>query len=345
MHLSGLLFAIMLGNVLALAPVSGVLRKWGAKTAVLLSIAVMSAGLLGLAWSPSVPLAVIGLLVYGIGFGGVDLVLNATGTWLEDELQRPIMSGFHAAFSVGALVGAVTGGFFLTQGVSLGGHLGTISLLVGLVGGAFALPLPSRLTSGSTANERGRPSLLLCLILVAGFSAALCEGAVNDWAVVYLKGILDVPASAASVGFTSFAVMMVVGRVFGNRLSAALGRSRLATAAALLATVGFLALQWAGEAFFLGLMGFALVGLGLSVLAPLGFSAAWQVGQARGVALMTGIFYGGFLAGPPLVGMVVHASTLQAAFALPLLLALVSVVLAGGLKVYAEQQQDIHALA
>ncbi|THF67836.1 MFS transporter [Deinococcus sp. Arct2-2] len=341
LHLSGLLFTLVVGNVAALAPVGWLMQRWGVRATLLLSVVAMALGLIGLPLSPSLPLVVLSLLVYGLGFGGADLVLNATGTWLEDQVHHPIMSGFHAAFSMGALAGGLLGGLLLTRGVSLLHHLGGVSLLVGLAGSVLALQFPRRVLTQPTLSGRERPSVLLGLLLLVGFSAALCEGAVNDWAAVYVRGVLNAPASSASLGFTSFALMMVVGRVCGNRLCAVLGRGRLATGAALLATAGFVGVQWAGTVPSLVLLGFALVGLGLSVLAPLGFSAAWQLGQARGVALMTAVFYGGFLAGPPLVGVVVHASTLKAAFALPLLLALVCAALSAGLKVFAEPDPDV----
>ncbi|OLV16487.1 MFS transporter [Deinococcus marmoris] len=335
-QLSGLLFALVVGNVLALPPATALMRRFGVRATALLSLTVMAVGLASLPLAPSLPVAVLAALVYGAGFSGVDLSMNALGTWLEERLERPVMSGFHAAFSIGALLGALVGALLLGRGVTLPVHLIAASALTLVCGAWLTLRLPSYLTRQEPSTARSRPGTLLLLLLAAGFGAALCEGAVGDWAAVYVRGVMDVTPDIASRGFVIFALSMVVGRLAGDRLAARFGRGPLASAAALVGSVGFLIVSLSGSVQSV-LPGFLLVGLGLSVLAPLGFSAAWQLGQARGVALMTAVFYGGFLAGPPLVGLGVHLLGLQAAFTLPLILTVLCLILSAGFRVYAER--------
>ncbi|QFP75289.1 MFS transporter [Deinococcus sp. AJ005] len=314
--------------MLALPPATLLMRRVGGRATALISLTVMAAGLASLPLSSSLSAAILAALVYGAGFSGVDLSMNALGTWLEERLERPVMSSFHAAFSIGALL--------LGRGVTLPVHLISASALTLVCGALLTVRLPIHLTRQEPSTGQSRPGTLLLLLLAAGFGAALCEGAVADWAAVYVRGVMDVTPDIASRGFVIFALSMVVGRLAGNRLAARFGRGPLASAAALVGSVGFLIVSLSGSVQSV-LPGFLLVGLGLSVLAPLGFSAAWQLGQARGVALMTAVFYGGFLAGPPLVGLGVHLLGLQAAFTLPLMLTVLCLILSAGFRVYAER--------
>ena len=166
--------------------------------------------------------------------------------------------------------------------------------------------------------ERGRR-------LFAGFTAAQGEGVINDWASVYLRSH-GMTLAGASQGYLLFSLTMVIGRVIGDQVTQRLGRVRVGARASLLGVLG-LALVILTSGATLKLLGFGLAGLGLSVLAPLAFSAAWGHAEARGIALMTAVFYGGFLAGPPVTGFIVEYANHRATFVLPAVLLLLSLLL------------------
>ncbi|WP_052195361.1 MFS transporter [Deinococcus radiopugnans] len=322
-ELSGLLFALMGGTLVALPLARQCLVVRGARQTGVLSLLLMgvSLGLLGAV--TSVPAAFVCALLYGVGFGGMDFTLNGVGGWLEERLGKPIMSGLHAGYSLGALIGAALGTAFIGAALSLGTHLWSASATVVLAGLlAFAL-FPARIETASEA--RGRPQgKLLLLLLIPGFFAAFGEGTVTDWSTVYLGGVFELPAAQAGLGFVAFSALMVLGRLSGDRLTQAFGAGRLALAASLASAAGFALVTWAGSAPG-AVLGFVLTGAGLSVLAPLTFSAAWRMQGSAGVALLTAVFYGGYLAGPPLTGLTIGQAQLSAAFVLPLLLAALSV--------------------
>lgn len=320
-QLSGLLFALMVGTLLALPLARWSLGARGARQTGALSLFLMvaSLGLLGVL--TSVPAAFVAALLYGVGFGGMDLTLNGVGGWLEEQLETPIMSGLHGGYSVGALIGAGLGAVCIGAGLSLGTHLlgvGGVVLLAGLL--AFAL-FPARIETTSGRAERPRGTLLL--LLIPGFFAAFGEGTVTDWSTVFLGGMFPIGPAQAGLGFIAFSALMVLGRLSGDWLTRTFGASRLAIAAGLTAAAGFALVSWAGTAPG-AVLGFVLAGAGLSVLAPLTFSAAWRLQGSAGIALLTAVFYGGYLAGPPLTGLMIQSAELPAAFVLPLLLAALS---------------------
>jgi len=141
-----------------------------------------------------------------------------------------------------------------------------------------------------------------------------------DWSAVYLRDTLATTPAVAAAGFTAFSLTMAAGRFGGDRLAARLGLDRLLRGSATLAAVGLAAALLVGRPAA-GLAGFGLVGLGISNIIPILFSAAGRVrgvpaGTALAAVATTGYF--GFLAGPPLIGLAAELT------GLPLALGIVS---------------------
>jgi fucose permease len=136
--------------------------------------------------------------------------------------------------------------------------------------------------------------------------ALLAEGAIGDWAAVYLRDDLHASAATAALGFAAFSLAMAIGRFCGDALV-----QRYGDAVVLAGGAGLAALTLAG-ALLLGsstaaLIGFAAVGLGLANAVPIVFGAA---GSSRGtspelaLAAVSTAGYCGFLSGPPLIGLI-----------------------------------------
>ncbi|ASN83433.1 MFS transporter [Deinococcus ficus] len=325
-----MLLLMTLGNLLAIRPTNAALRRMTTGQVGLIGISVMSAGLLLLTIAPTVPLLMGGILVLGAGFAATDLGMNRAGARLEEALGTPIMSGLHGAFSVGIMAGAGLFALIVSQNVGLlPAFAGLGALCIALT--AALLPLHQR-TLDPAVNppedgpSRAAPSRGIPLILTLGLCAALIEGLINDWSTLYMGDVLGSSEQAAPLGLAAFGLMMTVGRLIGDGLTRAFGPVILGTLGSLMTAAGLgLLLKGQGEA--VGLGGFALVGLGISVLAPLMFSAA---GRHPNPAAMTGlitVFYCGFLVGPAVMGLLSAAVGLHLAFVLPLALAVLSAAL------------------
>jgi len=330
--LGWLLFAVVAGNTLTLPLVPWLGHRFGVRKVAVASLLVMAVTLALLGAAGSVALAALLLLLFGAAFSVSDLTLNTTAAWLEEHLQRPLMSGLHGAYSVGTLAGALIGGLVLSLGVSPAGHLLAATAVSVLLGLGFGPGLPGRWAAEAEPRVRLRGLRLpwpVTGLLILGFGAALCEGAVGDWSAVYLSGTLGSSPGGASLGFAGFAVAMVVGRLLGDGLTHRFGAARLGRWAALVMSLGFLLLLLA-QTSPTGVAGFTLSGLGLSVLAPLLFSAAGRNETPAALPLLTGVFYGGFLLGPVLIAGLAHLSSLRLAFLLPLTLSVVFSALVTG---------------
>ncbi|MEU3983556.1 MFS transporter [Streptomyces sp. NPDC026672] len=262
------------------------------------------------------------LLVFGAAYGGINVAFNSAAVDLVAALGRPIMPSFHAAFSLGGMIGAglcglVAGAFSPTEHL-LG--LTVIGLLVTAVAGPVLLRIePPRREDRPADGARGRARRLdgrtRGLVFTFGL-IALCtaygEGAMADWGALHLEQDLETSPGLAAAGYSAFALAMTVGRLTGSTLLQRLGRTRTVVAGGTTATVGML-LGSLAPAVWVALLGFAVTGLGLANLFPVAVERAGALAGPSGVAIASTLGYGGMLLGPPAIGFMAEASSLSAA--------------------------------
>ena len=286
-----------------------------------------------LAVSPSLALLVPALALVGAATGSLDVSMNAQAVAVEKGHGRPIMSSFHAAFSLGGLAGAVVGGAVAAWGVGVAPHLAGVAGLSLVV---FAIAYGRMLPTGVDRGEGGdpafaRPTRALAGLGVISFCVLLGEGAMADWSAVYLSGPLGTGPGLAAAGFAAFSAAMVAGRLLGDRLIARFGPVALVRAGAVVSAAGLggsLAVAHPAGA----LVGFGCAGLGFSIIFPAALSAA---GRAKGtstgpaIAAVATAGYFGFLVGPPSIGFVAEAVGLGGALFIVVALSAAIVLLAG----------------
>ncbi|MFE5162868.1 MFS transporter [Streptomyces sp. NPDC056697] len=290
------------------------------------------------------------LLVFGTGFGALNVAMNSAAVDLIAALRRPVMPGFHAAFSLGGMAGAGLGGLIAdhlspTRHLSL---LAVFGLLLAAAAGRtlISLPVPApRDAAGPAAeSENGaapepspgaeRPGRARWLVGVFGL-IALCtaygEGAMADWAALHLHQDLDASAGLAAAGYSVFALMMAVGRLSGTTLLERLGQTRTLIAGGATAAAGML-LGSLAPTVWLALLGFAVTGLGLANLFPVAIARAGALTGPGGVAAASTLGYGGMLLGPPTIGFLADWYSLPIALTTVAALAAVAAVVAYGTR-------------
>lgn len=331
LQLGVVLLAFTGGSALVLPIIGRSLARYGIKVVAGLAMLLAVLGLTTSALATGVVTLGLSLAFFGAGFGAVDVALNNAGVLLERDAHRPLMSGLHAMYSLGALAGAVLGALLIKVGWTPAEHLTGVLALSLFVGFALVRDLPSSKGTVTGAEEGVGPAApawtlpLLALGILAA-CAAIPEGAVADWAGVYLKEAVSSPDGVEALGFAGFSLTMLVGRLFGDRLSELWGPVRVGQLSSVVAAAG-LVLALGVPHVVPVICGFALMGLGISVLAPLAFSAVGRVAPdntSSAVAVVTAFFYLGYLAGPPVIGALAHLSSLRAA----LLVLLVTVLMA-----------------
>jgi predicted MFS family arabinose efflux permease len=286
-------------------------------------------GAIGLAGSPAALVAT--LAGWGAAMGALDVAMNTAGMAVQSAYGRPVLSGFHAAFSAGGLAGAALGSVAAALGVGVAAHLA----VTGAAGLALAgLATQRLLPAGADARAAGpliaRPTRGLLVLGGLAFAGLLAEGAAADWSAVYLHDWLGTSAGVAGAGYVAFSLAMTAGRVAGDRLVLAAGPVRVVRTLAAVAAGGLGLALVVGEPWA-AVLGFGALGAGLACVVPVVFTAAARRGPAPGPALaaVSSCGYLGFVAGPPLIGALAGLAGLPAALGLVVALTALVALLAG----------------
>lgn len=344
------LLGVSAGAVVTMTLTGRLCRRYGSHpvtvaTAVLLSLSI---ALPPLTRSP-LALGLV-LLVFGAAYGGINVAMNSAAVDLVAALRRPVMPSFHAAFSLGGMLGAGLGGL-VAGSVSPTAHLlglTVVGLLLTAAAGPVLLrhpsPAPPEALPASPPGARrsaARPGASRKAVLVFG-GIALCtaygEGALADWGALHLAQDLDAHPGVAAAGYSLFALTMTAGRLSGTALLERLGQTRTLVAGGLTAAAGML-LGALAPTVWAALLGFAVTGLGLANIFPVAVARAGALAGPSGVATASTLGYGGMLLGPPSIGFLADW------FSLPVALTTVAVLAAGAAAMgYATRNNRSHGV-
>ncbi|MER5527757.1 MFS transporter [Streptomyces sp. NPDC002677] len=351
--LGGLLVLLGLGAFIGMQVAGRLTDSLGARlvvpaTGVLCSAALVLPGL------PREPWTLAGaLLVFGFCNGCLDVSMNAHAVHVEKAYGRPVMSAFHATFSVGGVLAALVGAATASAGLSPAAGMaamGALGIAIALISARALLPAAPTTADTGPAGETGQPSAAerhgtsrrIWILAALALMVMLCEGAANDWSALHLKDVLGAPASIAAFAYGTFAATMTIGRLLADRLVARFGSMAILRYGAATAAVGITIVTvspWTGAAF----AGWALFGLGLSGCVPQLFSAAGHADPSAAganVSRVAGLGYVGMLAGPAAIGWLTHLVALNHAFVLLILLCAITAVAAGILRTGSDRPRE-----
>ncbi len=256
------------------------------------------------------------LFVFGAALGTIDVAMNVHAAKVERETARPMMSGFHAMWSVGGIAGAGSMTAFLTMGLPP-----FVAALAGALIAAVALVVAAPRLLRARANEPAPPFALprgiVLLIAVLSAIVFLAEGAVLDWGALLSVERDILPKTQAGLGFLLFSIAMTAGRLVGDRLVARVGPFATLFWGGLTVAGGFVLITLA-PGVLAPMVGFVLVGLGAANLVPVLFSAAGRqdvMPPALAIAAVTTTGYAGILLGPAVIGFAAQAASLSIAMA------------------------------
>jgi fucose permease len=326
--LSIVLLAAAIGTVTSLLFAGRVVAALGARGATALGALAMSLSLGAVLEYPGVTALLCAMVVFGAASSLFDVAINTEGSVLESVGGRAVMSNLHGMFSVGGMTGAAVASYLLDAGVAPRLQL---LLVGGSVAVAAALAAPGMLASHAGGDESGTnahfawPKGLLFVIGLLIFAGMTAEGVMYDWSVLYLNQDLGMSQSRAALGYAIFSGAMALARFGGDFLRMRHPERALLRAGATVATIAMAVVLIAANQW-VALVGFAVVGAGLALVAPILFNAATRVpgvSRAAAIASVTSIGYSGFMIGPPLIGGLATATSLT--------MALGVVVLAAGL--------------
>ena len=269
----------------------------------------------------------MGALVVLIGgfLGMLEVGMNSHAVEVERGASKPLMSGFHALFSIGGFAGAGGATVLLSSGATPGVTAGACAALaLGAI--LVSWPMLLKTEPSPETNAIVFPKGVVLIIALLTATTFLVEGAILDWGALLVteQGLVDI--AMGGFGYMLFSVAMTVGRIFGDRFVAAVG-SRQCLVWGGGVTIAGIVLVTVTPHIAISAIGFIAIGLGASNIVPVLFSLAgtqkdMPSGQAVAAVATTG--YGGILLGPAAIGFVANSTSLQSAFyALALLMCLV----------------------
>lgn len=273
---------------------------------------------------------VILFFLLGISSGMLDVAMNSQAVMVEKQMGKPIMTSFHALFSIGMMAGAFAGSIFTKFGANLPVHFSMIGLLslatVFIIRYYLIHDKPATKPEGPAFRL---PNAAMVSVGIIAFCSMLGEGAMADWSTNYMENIAGADKALAPIGLSAFALAMTIGRVLGDGARVRFGDKPLMVFCGLVASAGLILVVGFAHPFS-AIAGFFVVGLGLSAIVPIAYSIAGHTKDLPpgvGLAMVTTVGYSGFLFGPPIIGLIASWQNLRIALGLVVILLLVMTAL------------------
>ena len=261
--------------------------------------------------------ATLGIALFGFGaaLGSLDVAMNINAVEVERVEGRPLMSGFHAQYSMGGFGGSALATFLLAA------HTGVFASMLLCSALMFAGILIARRHLIETPRRRGGPLLAMprgIVLLLAGLVAIsfLLDGVLLSWGALFISGKGLVPATQGGLGYMLFSIAMMAGRLSGDTLTTRIGDRSMMFWGGAVATAGMVVLLVAPIAP-VALAGFLLIGLGASNVVPIMFRRAGAqraMSPSLAVVAITMTGYAGNLVGPASIGIIADQAGLSTAF-------------------------------
>jgi MFS family permease len=297
----------------------------GAREITLAALPLLTVGMIIIGLAQLYSVAIVGAIFIGLGNGAMDVAMNAMGVQVEAARQRPIMSFFHAFWSIGNFIGAGAVLLLATVLGLKGGEVVTplsISLavftLVGL-GILFKITPEAAVVHHTVDGVRTRIPAVAWALAAMALAFGLAEGTALDWSSLHVTDVAGVDPTTGAVGLIAVSSFMVVIRLLGDRLVARFGRRAVVRLGGLCAALGYLTVT-AVSSLPLLILGWALVGFGVGMIAPQVYALSGHIGGGRALAVVVTFGYAAFLVGPAFVGFLVNVLGIHHAMVVPALL-------------------------
>lgn len=369
-----IMFVVALLAAVGSALAAWLAGRLGSGAALRVGLVGLAAGLVIAGLAPAFGVFCVGIGLYGVGLGCVDATTNMQAVACEALQGRSILTSFHGAWSAGGILGALETSGTGSWGWSVAASLTPVAVVPLVVAAAPFLPLavgrspigpspigpspigpspigpssiePSQTEPSSIGRETGRsagnsapgraiPWRALTMLGIAIVLFYVADSATSSWSTIYLSDVLLAGAGLAPIGYAAYQATSLLSRLAGDHLVRRVGPVTVVRAAAGVGAAGLLAVVLARTPW-LAIAGFAVLGIGIAVVAPLTFAAAGRLASVDAdgnpvadersrrvaadaiVARINQFNYLGFVLGGVLTGLVASGSTMREGFIVPL---------------------------
>jgi len=321
------LLASSIGALIAMPFTGWLIIRNGSRRITILGIFFYCSLIPFIPWMPNLWTLMVLFFALGVSSGMSDVAMNAQAVMVEKQMQKPIMTSFHALFSIGMALGAFAGAFFTKVGTGMLIHFTIISIisLITLFIARYYLVHDKPQIKTTEEPAFRLPNAAMVSIGVIAFCSMLGEGAMADWSTNYMENVAKADHALAPIGLSAFALAMTIGRIFGDGARVKFGDRSLMVACGLIATLG-LSVAIISSQPVIVIAGLFIVGIGLSAIVPIAYSIAGHTKDLPpgvGLAMVTTVGYSGFLFGPPIIGFIAQWENLRVALGFVAILFLV----------------------
>jgi MFS family permease len=338
-ELGSLLFMLPLGALSSL-PMSGwLVARAGSKYMSLGSMLFYVCALMAIPFVKSIGVLSIVLFFFGMLGNLGNISLNAQGISIQHYIGKSILSSLHAMWSVGAFSAAAFTDWMMEEERALEFQytviaVTTLIILLSL----FYVLVKDPEVAGGKQKVFAFPNRVLLLLGLICFCVAMSEGAMADWSSLYYRQVINQPHAVSALGYTAFALFMSIGRFIGDPLIERWGHKNILKANGLLIVAG-MSISLASATPIVVMIGFALVGLGVSSVFPVVYILATKektMMPSAAIAAVSSVGFVGFLIGPPIIGFVAQLTGLRLALTIVIALGVIIFLMASRPKVIKE---------
>ena len=344
-QLGGVLFAIPVGQMSAMALSGYLVSRFGSHRMLLLAALLYSGTLMALGFISETWQLFAMLVFFGVAANLHNISVNTQAVGVERLYRRSIMAAFHGLWSLAGFVGGIVGALFAAFSVSTRVHFSFIfAVCMGIVAIMFRLTLPrdrARDTAPGHKRPKGKIDPYVVLLGLIAFGCMASEGTMYDWSAVYYEAIIKPSPELIRLGYIAYMCTMVCGRFMAGGVVTRFGVIRILQASGALIAAGLLIsvlLPHVATATF----GLALVGFGTASVVPVCYSMAGKSQIMHPSVALAVVSTIGYVMGTvpaskgcenaPVIGFIAHASSLRHSFALIAVFGLMTAVLARFLR-------------
>ncbi|MBC3538386.1 MFS transporter [Rufibacter sediminis] len=317
-ELGAVLFALPVGLMLSLPFTGWLTSKIGSRKVVTFALLLYSSTLVLIGLSQSVLHLVLVLFLFGFASNMANISVNTQAVGVEGLYQKSIMASFHGLWSLAGFFGAAIGTLMIGADVEPLPHFFIIMAVV-VAGTAIAYQFTFPKDAPLAANQPlfVMPDKSLMGLGLIAFCSLICEGAMFDWSGVYFQKVVGAEKAWIAAGYTAFMSTMAFTRFIADWLTTKMGLKRVLQLSGTLTAVGLM-ISVVFPHMVTAILGFLLVGAGVSAVVPLAYGVAGKsktMAPSMALAAVSTIGFAGFLVGPPLIGMLAGISSLRLSFA------------------------------
>ena len=330
--LGAVLFALPVGSMLSLPFAGWLVTKLGSKRIATNGILLYSLLLITLGLAPSITALVAGLVLFGMAGNIANIAMNTQAVSVEAKYERNIMASFHGLWSLAGFTAAGIGTFMIGKAIAPFQHFILITAII-MVGTAisFQFLIPEEQKPEASSRFFVKPDKAMLNLGLIAFFCMICEGAMFDWSGIYFQKVVGAEKDWIGAGYTAFMCTMATGRFVADWVASRVGFRKTIQYSGLLIATG-LGIAVLFPYLTTAIIGFLLVGFGVSSVVPLVYSEAGKsktLSPGMALAAVSSVGFFGFLFGPPLIGMVAGLFSLRIAFFVVMIIALMVTVLGG----------------